>query len=55
VDGVWNVRRAIVPARPDRCRRFVQRLRMLAAHTRAIAWKLVKLSGEEYVVDPLYV
>lgn len=37
------------PARPDRRRRLVQRLRLLAARTRAIAWKLVKPSGEEFV------
>ncbi|MGC9479530.1 hypothetical protein ACP4I1_36085 [Streptomyces sp. WG4] len=38
-----------VPARPDRRRRFAQRLRIIAARTRAIAWKLVKLSGEGFV------
>ncbi|MFE9976032.1 hypothetical protein ACFYRD_36290 [Streptomyces hirsutus] len=41
---------AVVPAHPNRQRRrLVQRLRILAAHMRAIAWKLVKLSGEEFV------
>ncbi|MER5295442.1 hypothetical protein ABT382_25725 [Streptomyces pharetrae] len=38
-----------VSARPDRRRRLAQRLRIIAARTRAIAWKLVKLSGEEFV------
>jgi hypothetical protein len=41
--------RAAVSARPDRRRRLAQRLRIIAARTRAIAWKLVKLSGEEFV------
>ncbi|GGV50823.1 hypothetical protein GCM10010293_62150 [Streptomyces griseoflavus] len=40
---------AAVPVRPDWRRRFVQRLRLLAARTRVISWKLVKLSGEEFV------
>ncbi|MCX4625137.1 hypothetical protein [Streptomyces albogriseolus] len=40
---------AAVRARPDRRRRFVQRLRLLAARTRAITWKLMKLSGQEFV------
>ncbi|MEW1605670.1 hypothetical protein [Streptomyces sp. NPDC093808] len=40
---------AAVSARPDRRRRFVQHLRIITARTRAIAWKLVKLSGEEFV------
>ncbi|AXI91210.1 hypothetical protein SAM9427_36120 (plasmid) [Streptomyces sp. ETH9427] len=40
---------AAVPARPYWRRRFVQRLRLLTARTRAITWKLVKLSGEEFV------
>ncbi|MFF9810786.1 hypothetical protein ACF1G5_37865 [Streptomyces coeruleorubidus] len=40
---------AAAPARPNRRRRLAQRLRIIAARTRAIAWKLVKLSGEEFV------
>ena len=40
---------AAVLARPDPRGRFAQRLRLLSARTRAIAWKLVKLSGEEFV------
>ncbi|MEW2079875.1 hypothetical protein AB0941_41230 [Streptomyces sp. NPDC013433] len=40
---------AAVPARPDRRHRFVQHLRLLAARTRVITWKLVKLAGEEFV------
>ncbi|MFJ9026702.1 hypothetical protein ACIRPU_43225 [Streptomyces sp. NPDC102259] len=40
---------AAVPERPNRRRRLAQRLRIIAARTRAIAWKLVKLSGEEFV------
>jgi len=38
-----------VPTRPNRRRRLAQRLRILVTRTRAIAWKLVKLSGEEFV------
>ncbi|MFE0776420.1 hypothetical protein [Streptomyces sp. NPDC058861] len=54
VDSVRSVQpspghQAAIPARPDWRRRFVQRLRLLTARTRAIAWKLVKLSGEEFV------
>jgi hypothetical protein len=40
---------AAVPARPNRRRRLAQRLRIIAARTRAIGWKLVKLSVEEFV------
>lgn len=40
---------AAVPARPNRSRRFPRRPRIIAARIRAIAWKLVKLSGEEFV------
>ncbi|MFF4709307.1 hypothetical protein ACWC4D_33910 [Streptomyces sp. NPDC001288] len=34
---------------PDRTGRPTRRLRIIAARTRAGAWKLVKLSGEEFV------
>ncbi|MEV5659421.1 hypothetical protein [Streptomyces sp. NPDC052291] len=40
---------AVVPARPNRLRRLTRRARIIAARTRVIAWKLVKLSGEEFV------
>jgi hypothetical protein len=40
---------AALPTRPDRRRRLARRLRTIAARMRAIAWKLVKLSGEEFV------
>ncbi|MFI2636703.1 hypothetical protein ACH5A2_41105 [Streptomyces collinus] len=40
---------AAVATRPNRRRRLAQRLRIIAARTRAIAWKVVKLSGEEFV------
>ncbi|MGW1297739.1 hypothetical protein, partial [Streptomyces sp. NPDC002533] len=40
---------AAVPARSSRRRRLARRLRIITARTRAIAWKLVKLSGEEFV------
>ncbi|MPY49942.1 hypothetical protein [Streptomyces acidicola] len=40
---------ATTPASPNPSRRLAQRLRIMAARTRAIAWKLVKLSGEEYI------
>ncbi|WP_189152286.1 hypothetical protein [Streptomyces lacrimifluminis] len=41
---------ASIPSRPTRWhRRLVQRLRIITARTRAIIWKLVKLSGEEFV------
>ncbi|MFJ3229217.1 hypothetical protein ACIPJS_38530 [Streptomyces sp. NPDC086783] len=40
---------AAVLARPNMRRRLAQRLRIIAARTRSIAWKLVKLSGEEFV------
>ncbi|MCQ8195064.1 hypothetical protein [Streptomyces rugosispiralis] len=39
---------AAVPANPSRSR-LARRLRLIAARARAIAWKLVKLSGEEFV------
>jgi hypothetical protein len=41
--------RDIDPVRPDRSRRLIRRLRVIAARIRAIAWKAVKLSGEEFV------
>jgi hypothetical protein len=41
--------RDIDPARPNRSRRLIRRLRVIAARTRVIAWKAVKLSGEEFV------
>ncbi|MGW2650041.1 hypothetical protein ACWC2T_35345 [Streptomyces sp. NPDC001393] len=40
---------AAVPASPGWSRRLARGLRLIATHTRAIAWKLVKLSGEEFV------
>ncbi|MEW1892240.1 hypothetical protein [Streptomyces sp. NPDC085659] len=40
---------AALPARPNRSRLLIRRARIIAARTRAIAWKLVKLSGEEFV------
>ncbi|MFD4483459.1 hypothetical protein ACFWPU_46240 [Streptomyces sp. NPDC058471] len=40
---------AAVPARSNRPGRLARRLHVLAARVRAIAWKLVKLSGEEFV------
>ncbi|MDQ0904693.1 hypothetical protein QFZ22_000678 [Streptomyces canus] len=40
---------AAVPARTSRSRRLARRVRIIAARIRAIAWKLVKLSGEEFV------
>ncbi|MCB8908446.1 MULTISPECIES: hypothetical protein [unclassified Streptomyces] len=54
VDPVRSVQpfpgqQAAIPARPDWRRRLVQRLRLITARTRAIARKLVKLSGEEFV------
>ncbi|MFG3480130.1 hypothetical protein ACGF3K_33630 [Streptomyces sp. NPDC047980] len=41
--------RDIDPVCPDRSRRLIRRLRVIAARIRAIAWKAVKLSGEEFV------
>ncbi|MEU8951889.1 hypothetical protein [Streptomyces sp. NPDC048489] len=40
---------AAVRGRANRSRRLAHRLRVLAARLRATAWKLVKLSGEEFV------
>ncbi|MFE6946040.1 hypothetical protein [Streptomyces chartreusis] len=40
---------AFILACPTRSRRLIQRLRIITARTRAIIWKLVRLSGEEYV------
>ncbi|MFC8278132.1 hypothetical protein ACFUJR_37520 [Streptomyces sp. NPDC057271] len=40
---------AAIPACPNRSRRLSWRLRIIAARTRAIAWKLVKLFGEEFI------
>ncbi|MFF4576516.1 hypothetical protein [Streptomyces sp. NPDC001410] len=42
-------RQAAVPPCPSRPHRVSRRLRVIAARMRAIAWKLVKLSGEEFV------
>ncbi|GAB7111095.1 hypothetical protein JCM4814A_94140 [Streptomyces phaeofaciens JCM 4814] len=41
--------RPTMPARVSRWHRTTRRVRVLAARSRAIAWKLVKLSGEEFV------
>ena len=40
---------AAIPTSPNRSQRLAQRLRILTTRTRAIAWKLVKLSVEEFV------
>ncbi|MEV5089464.1 hypothetical protein AB0N18_16395 [Streptomyces griseoincarnatus] len=40
---------AAVPAGPNRSQRLARRLRIITARTRAIAWKLVKLSIKEFV------
>ncbi|WUT01650.1 hypothetical protein OHA46_33370 (plasmid) [Streptomyces sp. NBC_00708] len=38
-----------VPASPNRPFPLARRARIIAARTQAIAWRLVKLSGEEFV------
>ncbi|MFJ9250360.1 hypothetical protein [Streptomyces sp. NPDC101776] len=40
---------AAIPAGPNRSQRLARRLRIITARTRAIVWKLVKLSVEEFV------
>ncbi|WP_327692400.1 hypothetical protein [Streptomyces sp. NBC_00459] len=42
-------RRAAVLANPNRAHRLTRRLRIMTARMRAITWKLVTLSGEEFV------
>ncbi|MFJ9721014.1 hypothetical protein ACIRPQ_34645 [Streptomyces sp. NPDC101213] len=39
----------VVPARQNRSHRLARQLRVLTARMRAIAWKVVKLFGEEFV------
>ncbi|MFJ9634877.1 hypothetical protein ACIRU8_45025 [Streptomyces sp. NPDC101175] len=41
--------RDIDPVRPNRWRRLIRRLRVIAARIRNIAWKAMKLPGEEFV------
>lgn len=40
---------AAISAGPNRSQRLARRLRVITARTRAIAWKVVKLSVEEFV------
>lgn len=44
-----SAHQASTPTMPKRPCRIARRLRLIAAPDRAIAWKLVKLSSEEFV------